>query len=181
MNDFIFIANRYLSRLDNYNWKYINTVNRNEYQGVCWGNDYLYVIVGLDNSIDRHLVELIMKKDGVNITKELLERYSLSTNSHYWIKENCDVEYDKACATLIGLLIIVLNKIEVDDSLRWNDLVDSAKGNNDPWIVMELNQADSAWINGDRNTARKIYEKWEGILNKLQQKRLISMRDRDKD
>ena len=42
-------------------------------------------------------------------------------------------------------------------------------------------QADYLWLNGDRIRARTIYEKWEGILNKLQQKRLFIMRNSDKN
>lgn len=180
MDSFIDIANNHLIKTEEYSFKFINNVARFEYQGVCWGNDFLYIIIGLDKSIDRHLVELIIKKDGVNITNELLKRYELTTNC-YWLKGNNDIEWNKACDALVGLLLLILEKIDSDDSLELDAIVESARENHVSWINQELKQADYLWLNGDCIRAKKIYEKWEGVLNKLQQKRLLIMRNRDKN
>ena len=180
MDSFIDIVNNHLLKTEEYSFKFISNVARFEYQGGCWGNNSLYIIIGLDTSIDRHLVELIIKKNGVNITKKLLRRYDL-TSSCYWLKNNNDIEWNKACDTLVGLLLHILKEIDLDDSLELDSLVESARENHESWMNQELKQADYLWLNGDRIRARTIYEKWEGILNKLQQKRLFIMRNSDKN
>lgn len=178
MDSFIDIANGYMSALSKYGITHIVDNRRSDYKSVCYGCEDTYFIMGLDESADRHLVELIIKSRGVNVTEALCSRYSIAYNDLFYYLSNDDV--DKACSRLVVILEQILTKMNQDISLNF-DVIRSSTNNSINKTIMteDLKKADQAWINGDHSRALDIYAQWDGVLNPLQKKRLDSIKSKE--
>ena len=178
MDSFIDIANGYMSDLSRYGITHIVDNRRSGYKSVCYGCEDTYFIMGLDESADRHLVELIIKSRGVNVTEALCSRYSIAYNDLFYYLSNDDV--DKACYRLFVILEQILTKMNQDISLNF-DVIRSSTNNSINKTIMteDLKKADQAWINGDHTKALNIYAQWDGVLNPLQKKRLDSIKSKE--
>ena len=177
MDSFIDIANGYMSALSKYGITHIVDNRRSDYKSVCYGCEDTYFIMGLDESADRHLVELIIKSRGVNITEALCAKYSIANNDLFFYLSNDEV--DKACSRLVVILEQILTKMTQDISLDFDQIRLAAKRTSEKTVITEdLKKADQAWINGDHTRALDIYAQWDGILSPLQKKRLDSIKSK---